>query len=133
MTLRISLRDGERVVVNGAVLRAVGRTDLCVEGKASILRGREIMGPEDANTPAKQLYFLTMMAYIDPDGAQGYHDRIVEALQQVAEILPAQGARAATVSYARHVAHMQFYRALTDCRTLIALEADILADTAAAA
>ena len=28
MALRISLRDGEKMIVNGAVLRSVGRTDL---------------------------------------------------------------------------------------------------------
>ena len=49
MTLRISLRDGEKMVVNGAVLRSVGRTDLAIDSKASILRGREVMAPEEAD------------------------------------------------------------------------------------
>ena len=55
MTLRISLRDGEKVVINGAVIRASGRTDLAIESKVTILRGREIMSPAEASTPARAL------------------------------------------------------------------------------
>lgn len=55
MGLQIALRDGERIVVNGAVLRSRGRTELRVESKAAILRGKDIMNPRDADTPARQL------------------------------------------------------------------------------
>ncbi|MDO3693215.1 flagellar biosynthesis repressor FlbT, partial [Pseudomonas sp. DKN 2791] len=61
--LRITLRDGEKAIVNGAVIRAVGRTQIAVENQVSILRGREIMRPEEATTPARQLYFAAMLAY----------------------------------------------------------------------
>ena len=44
--LRLNLRDGERVVVNGAVLRARGRTDLMLENGAAVLRGRDVMTPD---------------------------------------------------------------------------------------
>src|SRR4028118_1886619 len=73
MTPRISLRDGEKVVINGAVIRASGRTDLAVESKVTILRGREIMSPAEATTPARKLYFHTMMAYLDPDRITEHH------------------------------------------------------------
>ena len=133
MTLRINLRDGEKVVVNGAVLRAVGRTEICVESSASVLRGREIMAPADADTPARQLYFHTMMAYIDPENMEAHQDRIVTALQQVSTLLPSEEGRAAAVSFARQVASLRYYRALADCRTLMRLEDAVLAPATAAA
>ncbi len=49
------------MVVNGAVLRSVGRTNICVESKATILRGRDVMTVEEANTPARLLYFRPAM------------------------------------------------------------------------
>lgn len=122
MTLRLSLRDGEKVVINGAVLRSLGRTDLCIDNKASILRGREIMSPDEATSPAKQLYFHTMMAYLDPDGAVGHQADVVEALKVVAQSLPMEEARAACASFARKAAAMDYYRALGECRALIRLE-----------
>lgn len=127
MTLRIALKDGEKVVLNGAVLRSVGRTELLVESKAALLRGREIMSPEDAVTPAQQLYFHTMMAYIDPDRRDLHQRGVVDCLGQVARLLASDNANRLAMSFAAHAAGMQYYRALSDCRHLIALEGEALA------
>ena len=126
MTLRIALRDGEKVVVNGAVLTSVGRTEIKVENQVAILRGREIMAPETATTPARSLYFHTMMAYVDPEGTDGHQDRIIKALEQVTSLLPTAEGRALCLSFARHAANMQYYKALADCRQLMRIEAEML-------
>lgn len=131
--LRISLRDGEKVVVNGAVLKAVGRTDLIVENQVSVLRGRQVMKPEEATTPARQLYFHTIMAYVDSADSEGHQDRIVEALEKVMVLLPSEEASAVSLSFAKHVAQLQFYKALSDCRELMRLESDAFDGLSAAA
>ena len=130
MSLRIALKDGEKIVVNGAVLRSSGRTELLVESKAAILRGRDIMGPAEADTPARQLYFHTMMAYIDPENSEVHQKAIVDVLQLVTGLLASEAASAAALSFARHAAGMQYYRALGDCRVLMGLEARALAEAA---
>jgi flagellar protein FlbT len=122
MTLQISLRDGEKIVVNGAILSAVGRTDLCVENHASILRGREIMLPSEADTPARRLYFASMTAYLDPAGMVPHHDRIVACLAEVVAAVDSPAARARCVAYARHLALNDAYRSLAECRALIDFE-----------
>ena len=126
MTLRISLRDGEQMIVNGAVLRSVGRTDLCVENTVTLLRGREVMRAEEAVTPARRLYFACMMAYIDPDGATAHQDQIVHFLTDLMGALESYEAKASCVSFVRKVATAHFYRALADCRALIAYEDAVL-------
>jgi flagellar protein FlbT len=124
--LRIYLRDGEKMIVNGAVLRAVGRTELCVENKVTLLRGREVMMADEATTPARRLYFSCMMAYIDPEGAAGHHDEIVRYLWDLMSALEAAEAKAICAAFARKVASGDFYRALADCRALIEYEAGAL-------
>jgi len=131
--LRISLRDGEKVVVNGAVLKAVGRTDLVVENKVAVLRGREVMTPDEATTPARQLYFNTMMAYVDPASRELHQEQIIRSLEKVTTLLPTDAARAHAVAFARNAAHLQFYKALSDCRQLMQLEAEALGALDAAA
>lgn len=131
--LRISLRDGEKIVVNGAVLRAVGRTDLVVENQVSVLRGREVMRPEEATTPARQLYFHTIMAYVDPAGSEEHQEKIIQALEVVMNLLPSEEAGAQSLCFAKHVAQLQFYKALGDCRQLIRLEDEAFAALNAAA
>jgi len=124
--LRISLRDGEKVVVNGAVLRAIGRTQFVIENKASVMRGSEVMAPEEATTPARQLYFHTMMAYVDPAGGEEHKNQIIAALQKVMVLLPSPEAGAISASFATKAASLRFYKALADCRQLMRLEAEAL-------
>lgn len=133
MSLRISLRDGEKCVVNGAVLRSEGRTNLHVENTASILRGRDVMSPSDADTAAKQLYLACMMAYIDPVHVTRHQDRILSGIGDLITALESHDAKAVCVGVAHKVAAQDFYSALGDCRWLIAYEAaalDRLAETA---
>lgn len=127
MTLRISLRDGEKVIVNGAVLRAVGRTSLCVENTATLLRGRDVMNPEDAVTPASRLYFACMLAYIDPDNSDQHRDSIVPIVGELMQALASAEARDTCIAFAEKVAAGQFYRALADCRWLMRYESAALA------
>ena len=132
MALRISLRDGEKMIVNGAVLRSVGRTDLSIENAAAILRGRDLMTPEEANTPARRLYFACMMAYIDDGERTQHQDDIVQLVRALLGALKAPEAQAACVTFAQKVACQQFYAALSDCRWLINYEAELLAAPVAA-
>ncbi|HWW65158.1 MAG TPA: flagellar biosynthesis repressor FlbT [Sphingomonadaceae bacterium] len=127
MALRITLRDGEKMILNGAVLRAVGRTQLCLENTAAILRGRDVMSPDEANTPAKRLYFACMMAYIDPDDLGRHRDNILILVQDLLGAFRSAEAKSICAAFAEKVATGQFYRALSDCRWLIAYEAEALA------
>lgn len=125
--LKISLRDGEKMVVNGAVLRAVGRTSLWLESDAAVLRGREVMKPEEADTPARRLYFACMMAYLDPENGPRHQQDIVMLLGDLLGALESQEAVACCAAFARQIAQGQHYRALAECRRLIELEAVLLA------
>jgi flagellar protein FlbT len=127
MTLRISLRDGEKVIVNGAVLRSIGRTDLRVENGASVMRGRDVMSPEEADTPARRLYFACMMAYIDEGDLVAHQDEIIVRVRELMDAVETPEAKAACVAFAHKVACGQYYKALADCRWLIDYEARALA------
>ena len=132
MTLRISLRDGEKVIVNGAVLRSVGRTDLRLENEATVLRGQDVMTPEEANTPARRLYFACMMAYIDTGDRAAHQDAIIQLVRDLIGAVTSPDAQSTCVSFAQKVACGHYYAALADCRWLINYEAELLATPAAA-
>lgn len=127
MALRISLRDGEKMIVNGAVMRAAGRVQISIENNAAILRGRDVMDPEEANSPARRLYFACMMAYIDEEGLAGHQDAIVSLVGGLLAALESPQAKAMCIAFAQKAATGQFYRALADCRRLIAYEAEAMA------
>lgn len=120
--LRITLRDGEKAIVNGAVIRAVGRTQIAVENQVSILRGREVMQPEEATTPARQLYFAAMLAYIDPANRAQYQDDVVALIGTLVATLTTPEARAACIAFAHDMATGDYYKALSAARELIGFE-----------
>ena len=120
--LRITLRDGEKAIVNGAVIRAVGRTQIAVENQVSILRGREVMQPEEATTPARQLYFAAMLAYIDPANRAQHQDNVVGLIGSLVATLTAPEARAVCIAFAHDMATGDYYKALTTARELIGFE-----------
>jgi flagellar protein FlbT len=114
------------MIVNGAVLRSVGRTDLSIENSAAILRGRDLMAPEEANTPARRLYFACMMAYVDQNELSGHQEDIIRLVRELMDALQSPEAKSVCISFAQNVATLQFYKALADCRWLIAYETEAL-------
>jgi flagellar protein FlbT len=68
--MRISLRSGEKIYINGAVLRVDRKVSLELLNDATFLLEAHVMRPEDATTPLKQLYFIVQLMLMDPaDGA----------------------------------------------------------------
>ncbi|MCY1230709.1 flagellum biosynthesis repressor protein FlbT [compost metagenome] len=69
-TLRISLKSGERIFVNGAVLRVDRKVAVEFMNDVTFLLENHVLQPEDATTPLKQLYFIAQMILINPEGAE---------------------------------------------------------------
>jgi flagellar biosynthesis repressor protein FlbT len=126
MPLRLALRHGEKIIVNGAVLSAAGRCEIVVENSATILRGREVMSPHEADTPARRLYFACMLAYIDGAGAAKHGEDIVALLGELIDAFASSEAKTLCVRFAQKVASGDYYKALVDCRKLIDYEGQAL-------
>lgn len=67
MPLKIEIKTGDKIIINGAVLENNGPSaKLLVHNKCSILRGKEVMSEEHSNSPASRVYFALQCAYIFP-------------------------------------------------------------------
>jgi flagellar protein FlbT len=64
--LKITLRAGERLFVNGGVLRVDRKVSIELMNDVIFLLEQHVMKPEDTTTPLKQLYFMIQMMLIDP-------------------------------------------------------------------
>lgn len=84
--MRLQLKAGERLFLNGAVLSVDRRSTLNLLNKASFLREAHIMQAEDASTPLRQLYFTIQSLMLAPDGDAG---RTVDASSQLERLLAA--------------------------------------------
>ncbi|TAI67205.1 flagellar biosynthesis repressor FlbT [Bradyrhizobium sp. Leo170] len=62
----ISLRGGERIYVNGAVLRADRKVTLELINDVTFLLESQVMQVTDATTPLRQLYFVVQLMLMSP-------------------------------------------------------------------
>ncbi|WP_454622409.1 flagellar biosynthesis repressor FlbT [Bradyrhizobium cenepequi] len=62
----ISLRGGERIYVNGAVLRVDRKVTLELINDVTFLLESQVMQVTDATTPLRQLYFVVQLMLMSP-------------------------------------------------------------------
>src|SRR5437868_8084689 len=83
MPLKLSLRPGEKFVVNGAVVQnGDRRSTLVLQNKASVLREKDIMQADEASSPARRIYFPVMMMYLDEGNADRFYDEFVRRMTE---------------------------------------------------
>jgi flagellar biosynthesis repressor protein FlbT len=64
--LKITLKGGERIYINGAVLKMDRKVGIELLNEATFLLEQHILQPEGATSPLRQLYFMVQMMLIDP-------------------------------------------------------------------
>lgn len=62
--LGIRLEAGDRMILNGAGIHFLSATQIRLTNRANFLFGRQIMRPEEANTPARLIYYALQTAYV---------------------------------------------------------------------
>ena len=64
--MHITLRAGERLFLNGAVIRADRKVSLELMNHAVFLLEAHVMQPEKATSPLRQLYFIVQTMLMSP-------------------------------------------------------------------
>jgi len=62
--LVLELRQGEVMIINGAPIRFRTRSRVELTAHARFLFGKQIMAPDQADSPARRIYFALQSAYI---------------------------------------------------------------------
>jgi len=127
MPLKLSLKPGEKFVLNGAVLaNGDKRIALVIQNKACVLREKDIMQPEDANTPARRIYLAIMMMYLDGETSHEPYNEFALRMTEFMGALTNPDILAACVEISRDVAQGSYYKALISSRKLFNYEQERL-------
>ncbi|MEM6616130.1 MAG: flagellar biosynthesis repressor FlbT [Pseudomonadota bacterium] len=124
MALKIELKPGERFIVGDAVITNQGnRAKLLVEGDAPILREKDILTPETANSPSKRIYLVVQLLYLG-----GRADEHVPLLNTLAEdLMTAAPSMAPYVeSVTKAILTNDLYKALKEAKAMIAYEKELI-------
>ena len=88
MALKVELKPGERVIIGDCVITNHDqRTRLLIEGSAPILREKDIMTPERANSPARRIYLAVQMMYTSRD-PRAHHEVYFTLVRELLEAAP---------------------------------------------
>ena len=93
-----------------------------VKRRLPVLREKDILQPEDANTPAKRVYFPVMMMYLDETAAGKVYDEFALRLSEFMGASRNPEILAACVAASRHVMAREYYKALMAARKLVEYE-----------
>jgi flagellar protein FlbT len=123
--LRVELKPFERIVIGETVLINSGtRTSFLIDGEAPVLRERDTVTAETANTPAKRLYLCVQTMYLKSDIPK-YLPAYQGFLRDLHNSNP--GDRLAIDVISTHVSSGALYKALKEIRKLMKREDALLA------
>ena len=124
MPLRVELRPFERIIIGESVItNSETRTAFLVDGDAPILREKDILTAETANTPVKRIYFCVQMMYLENDIPK-YQDLYLGFVKDILEAMPSSRERIEVSS--NHILNGALYKSLRELRELMKYEADLL-------
>ena len=123
MPLKLSLKPGEKFVINGAVVaNGDKRTTLVVQNQAAILREKEILQVEEVTTPTRRIYFPIMMMYLDAENHETYYDEFALRMTEFMQVVTNPEVLATCVMISKEVMRGEYYRALIHAKKLFAYE-----------
>ena len=123
MPLKLSLKPGEKFVLNGAVVQnGDRRCSLVLQNKASVLREKDILQLDEAKTPSRLIYFPVMMMYIDEAAAERQYDEFLRRMTEFMSVIVNSDVLAECVAISKAVISKEYYKALMGCRKLIEYE-----------
>ena len=129
--MHITLRPGEKLYLNGAVLRADRKTSLELMNDATFLLEAHVMHPDKATTPLRQLYFIVQSMLMSPGDVAAAQALFEVSLRRMRAAYGHRGVLDALARTEALVAVTRYFEALKGLRALFATDDALVAGTAA--
>ncbi|MBI1867112.1 MAG: flagellar biosynthesis repressor FlbT [Methylocystis sp.] len=124
--MNICLRRGEKLYLNGAVLRVDRK--VCVElmNDVTFLLENHVMQPQDATTPLRQLYFVIQLMLISPNDTAAARDMCHGMLASLNQAFTDSRVIEGLAMVAKHIEDKRTFDALKAVRALFPYESEIM-------
>jgi len=126
MTLRIELKPHERILIGDCVVtNSDQRTRFVIEGHVPILREKDIMTANGADTPAKRIYLSVQLMYTSRD-PRAHYEIYFALLRDFLRAAPSAHELIENIN--NQILTGNLYNALKDARKLITYEQDLVSN-----
>ena len=125
MALKVELKPHERIIIGNCVVTNTDqRARLLIDGEnVPILREKDIMTPETADTPAKLIYLAVQLMYISPE-PEINHSTYFNLLRDVVTTAPSMWSLIEGINI--NILSGELYLALKEAKKLVAYEKKLL-------
>lgn len=124
MALVIDLKPGEKILIGGAVItNDTQRTRLHIAGDEPIMREKDILQEEHADTPCKKIYFIIQCMYLARNPRE-YHKKYFDQVRKIQAASPSS--RIFFMQINDQIIAGLYYKALKLAKELIQHERELL-------
>jgi flagellar biosynthesis repressor protein FlbT len=124
MPLKVELKPGERIILGDCVItNADQRTRLVIEGDTPVLREKDILTRDRADTPAKRVYLAVQLMYTSKDPCL-HHEVYFALVRELVEAAPSSWPYIESIN--NNILTGEMYKALKVAKKLIAYEQELL-------
>jgi flagellar protein FlbT len=124
MALKVELKPGEKVVIGECVItNGDQRARFLIEGNSAILREKDIMTANRADTPAKRIYLAVQYMYTSRDPS-AFHDDYFALIKDLVQAAPSAWPLVESIN--NLILTGEMYKALKQAAKLMAYEKDLL-------
>lgn len=125
MPLKITLKPHERIIMGGAVVTNGGlRCELIVGNSVPVLREKDIMARDEADTPCKRIYFVIQLMYVDEKNLVEHHSIYWNLVKDLVAAAPRTVPLIDEIN--EHILNGSYYHALKVARRLIDFEEEVV-------
>ncbi len=125
MALKIALKPKEKLIIGGAVItNGPVRSSFVIENSVPILREKNIMSLQEADSPCKRIYFTIQLMYIDEANLADHHRTYWNLVKDVAAAAPSKKLLLQQIS--EDILSSKYYQAMKLTRKLIAYEQEAI-------
>ena len=124
MALVIDLKPNEKILIGTAVITNDSqRTRLHIAGDAAILREKDVMREEEADSPCKKIYFLVQCMYLARNPKE-YHQKYFDLVRDIQMAAPSTTGFFLNIN--EKIIEGHYYKAMKDARELINYEQELM-------
>ena len=129
MPLKLTLKPNEKVLIGTAVLSNAGsKAEIIIQNNVPVLREKDIITEENADTICKKIYFVLLNMYVDGKNEGEYHKIYFKLINELMDALPNTENLALILEISQKILEGEHYLALKVCKKLLNFESELMAN-----
>jgi flagellar protein FlbT len=120
--MNITLRAGEKLYINGAVIRTDRKATIELLNDATFLLETHVMQASDATSPLRQIYFVIQVMLMDPASSKGTGDLAKSLIDKAVDAFENPDVKSGLRMILELIKRSRFFEAMKTLRQLYPLE-----------